>query len=239
MGDRISFMKQMIISISKYCSCLHFHSKSMREFIGILYRNIVRPTLFCIPADIVHEFFLKSGRVIGKIGIAKRLLRIMLRYENPILEQSYFNLHFKNPIGLSAGFDYNADLVRILSHIGFGFHTVGTLTLGAYGGNPPPLLGRLPQSRSLLVNKGFKNEGIVKVLKSMDTEAHEAPRGVSIGATNTPYLDFDAMMDNLIAGFQEAERFDNFDYYELNISCPNLLNIQNLKLQLASPEGLG
>ncbi len=63
-------------------------------------------------------------------------------------------------------------------------------------------------------------------------------RGISIGATNKPYSDFEAMMENIVAGFREAEKFKDFDYYELNISCPNLLNLQNLKEQLASSSGL-
>ena len=162
----------------------------------------------------------------------------MWDYENPILSQNLVGLVFKNPIGLSAGFDYNADLVEILPSIGFGFNTIGTLTIESYAGNPPPMLGRLPKSKSLLVNKGFRNEGVAKVLNHLKINLSEAIRGVSIGATNRPYSDFSAMVENIVAGFQQAEKFKNFDYYELNISCPNLLNIQNLKEQLASSSGL-
>ncbi len=163
---------------------------------------------------------------------------MMWRYDDPILACSVAGLSFQNPIGLSAGFDYNADIVNILPSIGFGFHAVGTLTHEAYAGNAPPMLGRLPKSRSLIVNKGFKNKGVVKVLASMSAITASVPRGVSIGATNKVYPDFAAMLDDLIAGFRDAERFQNFDYYELNISCPNLLNLQNLKEQLTSPGGL-
>ena len=63
-------------------------------------------------------------------------------------------------------------------------------------------------------------------------------RGVSIGATNKTYPDFEAMVENIVTGFREAEKFKNFDYYELNISCPNLLNLQNLKEKLDSSSGL-
>jgi dihydroorotate dehydrogenase len=100
------------------------------------------------------------------------------------------------------------------------------------------MLGRLPKSRSLLVNKGFKNKGVKAVLSGMSPAVSGAIRGVSIGATNKSYPDFSAMIENLVAGFRDAEQFDNFKYYELNISCPNLLNVQNLKEQLASPSGL-
>ncbi|MEK7576457.1 MAG: dihydroorotate dehydrogenase (quinone) [Patescibacteria group bacterium] len=205
---------------------------------GFLYRNVIKRILFLFPADDVHEFFLHTGRRFGRSSFFKSIIRMAWRYDDPILEQIVCGLVFKNPIGLSAGFDYNADLVEILPSIGFGFHTIGTLTHESYEGNTPPMLGRLPRSRSLLVNKGFKNKGITHVLAQMPSGERSALRGVSIGATNKAYPDFNAMVENLVAGFRDAERFKNFDYYELNISCPNLLNLQNLKEQLASSAGL-
>ncbi len=210
----------------------------MRTLSKFFYVNIAKPIFFLFPADYVHEFFLIFGRYIGKVKLFKILIKKFWSYEDKILRQKIVGLNFKNPIGLSAGFDYNADLVEILPSVGFGFHSIGTLTHEAYGGNQRPMLGRLPKSQSLLVNKGFKNKGINNVLKNFKTKIHESPIGVSIGATNKPYNDFESMLENLVAGFKDAENFKNFDYYELNISCPNLSNIQNLKEQIASPSGL-
>jgi dihydroorotate dehydrogenase subfamily 2 len=186
----------------------------------------------------VHEFFLQTGKILGQSKIVNIFFKKIWAYEDPTLEQNIFNLDFKNPIGLSAGFDYDADLAKLLPSIGFGFHTIGTLTNEAYAGNPAPMLARLPKSQSLLVNKGFKNKSIKKVLVNFDRDLNQAPIGVSIGATNKPYADFEAMLEDIANGFREAENFKNFDYYELNISCPNLSNIQNLKTQIASPVGL-
>ena len=210
----------------------------MSRVTGFLYRNILKRILFLFPADDVHQFFLTLGRWFGRSSIVKRITAWLWRYDEKILERKFFDLTFPNPVGLSAGFDYGADLVDIMPSIGFGFNTVGTLTHDAYEGNPPPMLGRLPKSKSLLVNKGFKNDGVKTVLNRMGNKVREAPRGVSIGATNKAYPDFESMITNLVEGFRDAEQFDNFDYYELNISCPNLINLQNLKTLLASPEGL-
>jgi len=210
----------------------------MRACTGLCYRNIIKPVLFLLPADQVHEFFLRVGRVLGGYTFVKKTVAHFWRYDSPRLRQSLLGLEFKNPIGLSAGFDYNADLVEILPSIGFGFHSIGTVTHGPYAGNEPPMLGRLPKSRALLVNKGFKNKGVTTVLSTMSKRTADALRGVSIGATNKPYADVDAMIEGLVAGFRDAERFPTFEYYELNISCPNLLNIQNLREQLASASGL-
>lgn len=210
----------------------------MRYITGILYRNIVKKILFLFPADKVHEFFLRSGNILGKSKFAKNIIKLCWSFENNFLEQRVCVLKFINPIGLSAGFDYDADLVEILPSIGFGFHSIGTLTHESYKGNPPPMLGRLPKSKSLLVNKGFKNKGVKEVLKKLNYNTSGAMRGVSIGATNKVYSDYNAMLEDLISGFEEAEQFKYFDYYELNISCPNVINLENLSEQISSPSGL-
>lgn len=210
----------------------------MRSFSGYLYRNIIKPILFLFSADTVHSFFLSFGRMLGKGSICRGIIRALWRYDNQRLSQTVCGLEFKNPIGLSAGFDYNADLVNILPDIGFGFHTIGTLTFEAYAGNPAPMLGRLPKSQSLLVNKGFKNEGVLEVLSHLGKADGRAVRGVSIGVTNKPYATYEDMLENLLAGFRDAHMSMQFDYYELNISCPNLRNIKEFTEQLASPDGL-
>ncbi|MFZ2049052.1 MAG: quinone-dependent dihydroorotate dehydrogenase [Minisyncoccia bacterium] len=211
----------------------------MKSITGILYRNILKPILFLFPADNVHEWFLMIGRLLGKSRFDKYFVKKLWSYENPMLEQNLLGLNFNNPIGLAAGFDYNADLVEILPSVGFGFHTVGTITNESYGGNPPPMLARLPKSRSLLVNKGFKNDGIKNVLNKLKINKTTSLRGVSIGATNKAYTNFASMVEDIVAGFKTAENFKDFDYYELNISCPNLQNVQNLDIKIDSPLGLG
>ncbi len=204
----------------------------------MLYRCIVKPILFLFPADSIHTLFLRTGHFLGAYSPLRVLVRALWRYDNPCLEQSVEGLLFKNPIGLSAGFDYNADLVNILPSVGFGFHTIGTITRDPYDGNPRPMLGRLPKSRALLVNKGFKNAGIATVLPLIPAKDGRALRGLSIGVTNKPYDSYSEMMSNLIEGFRLVKGVASFDYYELNISCPNLRNIKTLTEQLASPTGL-
>lgn len=178
------------------------------------------------------------GRFLGKYSFSRSCVMSMWQYKNQILEQSVCGLDFRNPTGLAAGFDYNADLVDILPSIGFGSHTIGTLTLEPYSGNIPPMLGRLPKSKALLVNKGFKNEGIKRVLSHLSKANGEAIRGVSIGATNKSYDTYEQMADNVISGFKQANGYTDFNFFELNISCPNLNNIKNLPEQISSPSGL-
>src|SRR3989338_1597370 len=143
---------------------------------GFIYRQIIKRILFLFPADAVHEFFLRTGRWLGRSRFFKKVLAAFWRYDDPILACNVAGLAFQNPIGLSAGFDYNADLVEILPSVGFGFYSIGTLTYESYAGNPVPMLSRLPRSRSLLVNKGFKNKGVKNVLVNLSNQTHKTPK---------------------------------------------------------------
>jgi dihydroorotate dehydrogenase subfamily 2 len=139
------------------------------------------------------------------------------------LQQTVAGIHFANPIGLSAGFDYEAKLTQLLPAIGFGFETIGTITNSAYEGNPKPMLGRLPKSQSLLVNKGFKNPGADAIVKKLKDKSFAIPIGVSIGRTNTPTLNQKQSIQDIINAFTTFEKSPlKHAYYELNISCPNL-----------------
>lgn len=210
--------------------------------IKFLYKNILKRILFLFPADTVHVFFLKIGYSLGKISIFKCVISKIFKYKNSILSQRIFDIDFANPVGLAAGFDYNADLIHILPSVGFGFSTIGTITNLPYVGNPKPMLGRLPKSKSLLVNKGFKNEGIDKILLNLSKGYKKGnsgiPLGISIGSTNTVYSNLNEMIDDIYFAFEKVIKVDYFDYYELNISCPNLINAESLKEKFDTPIGL-
>ncbi len=215
--------------------------------IRFIYKKIIKPVLFLFPADDVHHLFLKVGRTLGKFSFFRWKMNFLFSYKNKILNQKVLGIMFENPVGLAAGFDYDADLINILPCIGFGYHTIGTVTNLSYEGNARPMLGRLPKSKSLLVNKGFKNEGINKVLEKVKEVASSATRreggkripfGISIGSTNRAYGTLEEMADDILLSFQKVIKENYFDYFELNISCPNLINSENITNKFDTPEGL-
>lgn len=206
--------------------------------IGVIYKKIIKPILFKFPADDVHNLFLKRGRLLGSIEFAKKIINKIFPYRDEILSSKVAGINFSNPVGLAAGFDYDADLIDILPSVGFGFHTVGTVTYLSYEGNPRPMLGRLPKSKSLLVNKGFKSMGMSSVLSKIGKRRENSiPLGLSIGSTNQAYKKIEDMAEDVYLSFVEALKVDYFDYYELNISCPNLINVENLKEKFDDPIG--
>ncbi len=192
-----------------------------------IYKKIIKPILFTQDAERVHNGFTRLGIFMGKFWITKKITKFLFCYENEKLEQDYFGIHFKNPIGLSAGFDYNIDLTKSIGDIGFAFSSGGTVTYGEYEGNTKPRLKRLPKSRSLLINKGFKSAGIKNVLNRVSfTQINPAHIGISIGATNSPNTcTSETQIFDILESFKylvKHEKAEKFAYYELNISCPNV-----------------
>lgn len=183
---------------------------------------IVKAILFQIDAENVHTFFLRCGERLGRKKWTRGLTRWLFSYRADSLKQEVAGVSFANPIGLAAGFDYNAQLTEISPSVGFGYHVVGSVTLGSYPGNATPRLGRLPKSKSLLVNKGLKSEGALAVSKKMKSQHFSAPVWVSIAKTNSKKTakDSDAIAD-YVRSLEIFEKVELGDVYEINISCPN------------------
>src|SRR3989338_3496416 len=205
--------------------------------VGFCYRHIAKKIFFRQDPEHVHERITDVGEELGKTKCMRRTFSFIFNPRRKELSQTLFGIRFKNPIGLAAGFDYEARLTQILPSFGFGFGTVGTLTHLPYGGNPRPMLGRLPKSRSLLVNKGFKNLGVQETLHRLRGVSFAYPLGVSIGRTNAREIKTqEDAVEDILQGFRSAENSSiPFSYYELNISCPNLLT----PVEFYEPEHLG
>lgn len=193
-------------------------------FTSFAYQRIFKPILFKFDAEDVHDTAIKLGIFISKIPVLKSITSRIYGYQPRSLNQDLLDLNFTSPVGLSAGFDYNGRLTNILADIGFGFESAGTITYSAYEGNTRPRLGRLPKSKSLLVNKGFKNLGIKTVLEqNLSKIPPNFPVGISIGATNSPQTNTSTtQIADIIKSFELIKNREDFAYIELNISCPNV-----------------
>lgn len=194
---------------------------SLSWLTGEVYRRAGKPLLFLVRADYVHAGMLALGEFFGKTPLPK-ILAPVYRYQNPILSQTIDGIQFQEPVGLAAGFDYNVSLPQFVYAFGMGWNTVGTVTYGYYAGNTPPMLGRLPKSRSLWVNKGFKSDGAAAVKKKIASLQPPVPLGISIGATNRLYTTQEDQILEYVKAFQELGNDLPNTYWELNISCPNL-----------------
>ncbi|MBI5139975.1 MAG: quinone-dependent dihydroorotate dehydrogenase [Candidatus Vogelbacteria bacterium] len=190
------------------------------KVIGSLYRSIVKPVAFQFDAEKVHDAFTAIGESLeGFLPI----VRAIFATNDEGMEREVLGIKFKNPVGLAAGFDYNGHLAEIMSSIGFGFNTVGTVTAKPYAGNPLPRLKRLPKSKSLFVNKGFKSEGAEAIAKRLDKKQLDGHTvGVSVGSSNVPEVNtISKAIEDYSATFNIFKDKKYASYFELNISCPN------------------
>lgn len=199
--------------------------KIRNSVIKFFYKSILKRLFFCFEAEAMHAGLTDFGNFLGRYRSTRWLTSILFFYDNPVLIQNVAGINFKNPIGLSAGFDYQVKLTDIIPAVGFGFGTIGTITNNPYGGNPKPMLGRLIKSRSLMVNKGFKNDGVHRVVEKLAGKKFNIPLGISLGKTNgqQSVMTQEEAIQDIVSAFKAVEiSAVPFSYYELNISCPNL-----------------
>ncbi len=142
----------------------------------------------------------------------------------PELAVRALGLSFRNPIGLAAGFDKNAEAVVPLLKLGFGCVEAGTVTPRPQPGNPRPRLFRLPQHRAIINRLGFNNEGIdayIGRLKAMPIRQGRFGANIGINKTGAePERDYPALV---------AAVTPYADYVAINISSPNTPGLRDLQ----------
>lgn len=145
---------------------------------------------------------------------------------DPILNQELFGRTFLNPVGLGAGFDKNATMIRGIQALGFGFTEIGTVTPKPQPGNPKPRMFRHIAEESLQNAMGFNNDGMYKVQRRLKARyPFTTPIGVNIGKNKTTG-ERDAIGDytQLIRGLHHLG-----DYLVINISSPNTPGLRDLQ----------
>lgn len=189
----------------------------------LFYTKLFKPIFFLFDPETMHDTISAIGATLGEYKITQGITRKMLSYQNINLEQEICGIKFKNPIGLSAGFDKDAKLQNILPHVGFGFMTIGTVTLNSYEGNPKPRLYRLKKSRGLVVNYGLKSRGVGYVISRLKNFSNpNFPICISIGKTNSSQTaEYAAGVEDYYQCTKKLVENNIGDFYEINISCPN------------------
>ncbi len=191
------------------------------------YTKAVKPILFKQKPDAVHERLLYVGSQLQRSQVIRGLVRGAWAYENSaVLSQEVLGLRFRNPIGLSAGFDKNFELPPILKSVGFGFMEGGSLTSQPCKGNPKPWFYRLPKTKSIVVYAGLANQGVAKIISRVKSYHPSTfinfPLNISVAKTNSPATanETDAIAD-YVDSLLQIQKAAVGDIITLNISCPN------------------
>ena len=186
----------------------------------------LRPLLFRLDPETSHGLGIAALRLAQAVpGVTATLARNHLVDAAP-LRQTLFGREFANPVGLAAGFDKNAEAVRAIPALGFGFAEVGTVTPLAQPGNPRPRLFRHSEARSLQNALGFNNLGLAAMRRRLG-RCYPAPfpLGVNVGKNKaTPPEKALDDYETLIRGLH-----DLCDYLVVNLSSPNTPGLRDLQ----------
>ncbi len=140
---------------------------------------------------------------------------------NKLIETKLFSKIIKNPIGLAAGFDKDAEVYNSIFDLGFGFVEVGTVTPLKQYGNKKPRVFRLEEDEALINRLGFNNSGSEEVLSKITKNKPKGLLGINIG----PNKDSQNRLEDYLVCFR---KFNNFaDYITINISSPNTENLRS------------
>jgi len=149
--------------------------------------------------------------------------------EDPILSQHLLGLDFPNPIGLAAGFDKNAEVVRSMFNLGFGFVEIGTVTPLPQKGNSKPRLFRLLEDHAIINRLGFNNKGFKKVKKNLlkleTLSFSNKIIGVNLGKNKESLK----AIDDYLLGIEQLGPCAS--YITINISSPNTKGLRDLQLR--------
>ncbi len=190
-----------------------------------MYKFLIQKILFQFDAEKVHHFTFSLIKNLFKIPLVSNIVKSNFAVKDKSLERNLFGLNFKNPVGLAAGMDKNAYLFDELSHYGFGFIEIGTVTPKSQDGNPKKRLFRLKKDQGIINRMGFNNEGVAAVVKRLKNKKTNIIIGGNIGKNKvTPN---EKAIDDYKICFNAL--FDVVDYFVVNVSSPNTPNLRDLQ----------
>jgi len=190
-----------------------------------MYKIFIRPVLFLFDPEAIHHFTFRILQIAGKIPGVIALNNSVFNFQHKSLERNLFGLHFKNPVGLAAGFDKDAKLIDEMASFGFGFIEVGTLTPKPQPGNDKPRLFRLPKDKALINRMGFNNGGVFSAIERLKKRKSPVIVGGNIGKNKlTPnenaFEDYNQCFEAL---------YPYVDYFVVNVSSPNTPGLRELQ----------
>ena len=193
--------------------------------------SLIRPILFSIEPEKVHHIVVKNLKRINRIPGGGALIRSVFCLEDARLQREVFGLKFKNPVGLAAGFDKNAEMIAEMGNLGFGFIEVGTVTPLPQPGNPQPRMFRLKADEALINRMGFNNLGVDEAAQRIAAyrQSGKAIPGLMIGGNigKNKVTPNEEAVNDYIKCFDRL--FAVVDYFVVNVSSPNTPNLRALQ----------
>lgn len=193
---------------------------------SLWYTHFARPLLFRFDPEWVHHRAMAAMRHDAFTAPFSTWADV----PTPELEVDLWGLKFRNPVGLAAGFDKDAQCLPAWQNLGFGFAEIGTVTPRAQPGNPAPRVFRIPEAKALINRLGFPNVGAAAVAKRLGELQRQGrwpriPIGINIGKMKeTPLEEADR---DYFECFEALHPYA--DFVVVNISSPNTPGLRQLQ----------
>jgi len=185
---------------------------------------LARPLLFALDPETAHSLTL---------GLADAPLRLgLLNFRKPPHQPvRAMGLEFRNPVGLAAGLDKQAEHVDALAALGFGFLELGGVTPRPQPGNPRPRMFRIPEARAIINRFGLNSVGVEAFVENLKRAGRKAIIGVNIGKNK------DTPNEQAAADYERCLEvlYPHVHYVSINVSSPNTAGLRDLQ----STEALG
>jgi dihydroorotate dehydrogenase len=189
--------------------------------------KIMKSLLFLWDAEKVHAVTMRLFSWVLRWRLGRWMFPALGKGPNDLQPVHCMGLEFANPIGLAAGFDKDGKYFSAMSHLGFGFVEIGTVTPEPQAGNEKPRLFRLPKDQALINRLGFNNDGVAACVDRLKNT--ERPKHLVIGgnigknkwtANEEAHKDYEAAFTAL---------FPYVDYFVVNVSSPNTPGLRELQ----------
>lgn len=181
--------------------------------------SLVRPALMKLDAEKAHRLTIS----LLKTGFTPRYSA-----GDAVLACKVFGREFKNPLGLAAGFDKDAEVIPALFGLGFGFVETGTVTPKSQGGNPKPRIFRDVGNKSVINRMGFPGKGLDYFAANVARYRKEYAGGQGVLGVNIGInKDVPAPIEDYKAGLIRLAPFA--DYVAVNVSSPNTAGLRDLQ----------
>lgn len=171
-----------------------------------------------LPAEVAHNIRMALLGVVGKIPSGKWWLKACHAPRKESIEREVFGLHFRNPIGVAAGFDPNGDRLEELAATGFGFVEIGSVVPRPQPGTPRPRIKRIRSNNSLIDNSGYPSRGLEYILNNVRNRSsytRDLVIGCNIGHLTASHRD--DITKEYLRVFRNMYQY--VDYFVINISC--------------------
>jgi dihydroorotate dehydrogenase len=191
----------------------------------------LRPLLFAADPEAIHHAILWALAHAGRSTAGRRLVALAsgAPSRTDATPVELMGLHFRNRVGLGAGFDKDAVALSGWTALGLGFVEVGTATPRPQPGQSRPRLFRLTADEALINRMGFNNAGAEVLARHLAAVRPRLPEGFVVGVNigrgrDTPSR---AAIDDYLAAFRAVASVA--DYVAINVSSPNTPQLRGLQ----------